>query len=705
MPDTSLDILIRAILDAKGFEDLKARLQEAATGAQQAKEGTSEFSGAIEGMAEKLAIGAGAALSAAAAIAFLKDSFTAFVQGERLITQYEAANEVLGGQLGKNTAANKEWLISLELQSGLLKEDLIPSYIRFVAVSQDVSEAQRLTQIAANAAKAGLGDVTLITQALLKYWETGVFTLRGGGAALKALAGDAKDTATGVANLEKNVKDLADRIDNTALRIAQARVRWTETKEAVGELGKTFVEYLVPALKVVSEVIAGLNIFTQEVIGRFKSLAFAGGQIFKALSLAIQGDFKGAMAAVTGIADGADRIMTIARLNAAAFTLQIDQIWSDAKARLNEEGGPLHPPPQAGKELKALTEKYEILAKNAVKWGMDATEAHLAVLKVYLQMANDPAVAKFPKLQAEANERLVQTVNALGHAVASERALEVEWSKKLEKQNDEAAKKWLEAETKRIAQFRKDRDLEVKERIDAYKLEHQQDGEYTVQYLAFLQSQLAGFAGTETEKRNLMRETSRIRVGLLMAERAAANAAANEAVTQLGELFGIQKEVSIANALINTYLGATRALADYAYPYSLIVAALTIVAGLAQVANIEKTGSASGSFTAFGQSSGGGGSFGFDNPENDFAAVVGGRKWARDMVDHYSQGAAAGFSEGVRAGGGGSSVSNVTNRGGDRSIHITIQGGVLGNDDASARVFAKRLLPYLNRLDSQRTIR
>lgn len=66
-------------------------------------------------------------------------------------------------------------------------------------------------------------------------------------------------------------------------------------------------------------------------------------------------------------------------------------------------------------------------------------------------------------------------------------------------------------------------------------------------------------------------------------------AVANAAIGFATEVFGQTKAVMIAQAIINTISGITRAFADYAFPYSLIVAALTGAAGFAQVNRIANT--------------------------------------------------------------------------------------------------------------------
>ncbi len=80
----------------------------------------------------------------------------------------------------------------------------------------------------------------------------------------------------------------------------------------------------------------------------------------------------------------------------------------------------------------------------------------------------------------------------------------------------------------------------------------------------------------------------------------------------LEKVFSNSKAVAIASALINTFEGATKALAAYPPPFNAVAAAAVVAAGLAQVANIRSTtksgggGGSSGSGSAASSNSGGG---------------------------------------------------------------------------------------------------
>ncbi len=115
----------------------------------------------------------------------------------------------------------------------------------------------------------------------------------------------------------------------------------------------------------------------------------------------------------------------------------------------------------------------------------------------------------------------------------------------------------------------------------------------------------------------------------------------NTVVAAAEMAFGRSKATAIASAIINTYEGATKALAQGGI-YGAILAAAVIAFGLAQVNKIRTSNPEKG---------------GFDDPAND--AIVAkafqqfGRKWASDMTALAVSNARGGFGEGMRGFGGG----------------------------------------------------
>lgn len=77
-------------------------------------------------------------------------------------------------------------------------------------------------------------------------------------------------------------------------------------------------------------------------------------------------------------------------------------------------------------------------------------------------------------------------------------------------------------------------------------------------------------------------------------EKKSTQEAASAALSSLSTVFKKSKGIRVAMAIMDTYAGATRALKDYAAPYSYAVAASVVAAGLANVASIMSASSSGG---------------------------------------------------------------------------------------------------------------
>jgi Spy/CpxP family protein refolding chaperone len=157
---------------------------------------------------------------------------------------------------------------------------------------------------------------------------------------------------------------------------------------------------------------------------------------------------------------------------------------------------------------------------------------------------------------------------------------------------------------------------------------------------------------------------------------------ANAALGLAGQLFGESKELAIAGAVINTYEGATKALAQGGI-YGPILAAIVIASGLAQVAKIASTNP-----TTEGA--------GFDDPANDAAARMGGRRWAADMIGEFTKGVSSGWAAGMGGIGVGSSTTTNDNR---RTFNVHVHGAGL-IDPANVQM-AKQFKRTLDLIDTQ----
>ena len=104
-----------------------------------------------------------------------------------------------------------------------------------------------------------------------------------------------------------------------------------------------------------------------------------------------------------------------------------------------------------------------------------------------------------------------------------------------------------------------------------------------------LQSQKASIFGYETQKQ-IAQESARFQMKSEMEKSQFALEQAGQMFSALGaqnrKAFEAAKAFNIANAIMNTYMAATKAMASYPFPFSLIAAGAAVTMGLAQVAQI-----------------------------------------------------------------------------------------------------------------------
>lgn len=177
------------------------------------------------------------------------------------------------------------------------------------------------------------------------------------------------------------------------------------------------------------------------------------------------------------------------------------------------------------------------------------------------------------------------------------------------------------------------------------------------------------------EKKKLAKEELAMQVGVAQA-----------GVALAGEVFGANKAVSVAQAVVSTYQAAAGQLGMIPVgPWNIALAAIMIATGLAQVAKIVSTEPE----TSGGPSTSGGG---FDDPANDQMAYLGGRRWAGDMISKFTSGVSQGWADGM-GGRGGSSTSITNNNQHNTTLNVSMQ-------DPNSVEHGKKLLRTLKMIDS-----
>lgn len=190
----------------------------------------------------------------------------------------------------------------------------------------------------------------------------------------------------------------------------------------------------------------------------------------------------------------------------------------------------------------------------------------------------------------------------------------------------------------------------------------------------------------------LLREMQKIKKEAAKQEMEMQFAVANAGIGLATEVFGQTKEVAIATAIVSTYQAAAGQLGMVPVgPWNIALAALMIVSGLAQVANIMNTSPATSGVSTSGS--------GFDDPGNDAAARQGGRRWANDMIREFSSGVSAGWASGMAGG----NPSATTNNNSNTTNNYNVGGIVNPNDREWMKQFARKIA-LVQQSESQRTI-
>lgn len=179
-------------------------------------------------------------------------------------------------------------------------------------------------------------------------------------------------------------------------------------------------------------------------------------------------------------------------------------------------------------------------------------------------------------------------------------------------------------------------------------------------------------------------EEVRAKKAAAAAEKQLASQTADAALALGDQVFEGNKEWSIASAMIATFRAVAGQLAmEPVGPWNIALAAIMLASGLAQVAKIESTSVGGGTAGA-----------GFDDPGNDAAARIGGRRWAADMIGEFTGGVSEGWAQGMRAGGGNSTTTNDNRR--TFNVHMHGAGFIDPNNIQMMKQF-KRTLDVIDR--------
>jgi len=681
---------ILATLSGQGFTQAEAGLGKTEKAAKGAARSLVDAESAGKQLGRTLQRYLGAAVLGA----LVRSSVTAFAQYERGLMAIRKQLEALGLDAGKAIPQIDAFLRSIEAAGNGLRQDTLPVFQKFLGITKSVPGAMAAVNLAADITEAGLGDLASNADGLAQLLQgRATAAATSFGLELRDASGHVKTNAELLTELMKLYGGFAQTTNDTTDAIDKGAASWNEFKSQLGELlagpASAFLGWTTNVVKglrllPIEAQLAAIKIksafvgMSDEAQLEFDSLVKKGQEIFQS---GTQTDTaKGSPKSLLDVASGKDK---------------------EAADEEREE--------RAKKEAKAQEEMLEKVKERAEERAAIEAEAHEQRLRVELAAAKEGSQKELIlrevllDLQKQAALKAAEEVGAstleIEAAFAQEKVnLQAEFdAARLEKEQENAEAR---AELERNALLALlDEEIASLEEHDArklelllFRLEQEMAAELAAENLTE-EAKAKIRAKYRKQEERLTKAAAKAEVDvdkqakLLKLEIAQLYAAATFAV--MGEIFGANKALAIAEALIFTFLGAAKALAENPppSPIGIASAAFVIATGLARVNQIRKTD--------FSKNKG------FDVPAHDRLAYMGGRRWAEDMVRNVDLGFRDGFAApaqrsdpGVLA--GGSQTSNTYNQ----TLNF---GHVLGGRAEARRI--SRILDRARARDAGRTVR
>jgi hypothetical protein len=661
MADQSLRMLIEILIKGGNVPaETAAKLRQLAKEADDVTKKT----GSLEAGLKKLSAQLVATLGAQQLISLVSQSLTQFARYERGLGAIGFQMRQLGIDAQRELPGVRAFLESLGAEK---LQESIPAFQKFLTLTKDVGAAQSLVRIAVDASETGIMSLGSAADGLANILQgRAAAAAKEFGIQVRKANGETKTNAELLDEVKRQFEGYAASTSDTQESLDKLNAEWVTFKNAIGE-GVARILSLVGGLGRVTDV--------------FRSL----GPIAVKTGFEIAGFF-------VGVGRAASEALDLKRIAVGGFDSYKNAIKAAFKSGFGPEG--------FGYEIEGARDELDrIWAKS----GASNAEAEAAGYQKAKEIANraaiDPnadkeAAERRKKAEEDRYNRKYDELKLQGDLLKQEEEYYRELGEKADEFNREKADRQaeialtaeeelrkaiadgkaatLEGELGLIAEYSQ-RAYQIQRELEKLRSEEEL-ADLKVEYerkLALLEGNLAAQArlrdAYEKAGQSIRARTSNAIAGIDRREadekKRNQRAAQDAVMSSLGVIFQGSKKASAALAMIDAFAGAARALKDYPAPYSYIIAAATLGAGLARVHQILSVNVDSGS--------GGGGAAaptsgrGFDDPVNDRAAYVGSQRWGRDATREILAGMSAGMMEGARDAGAGPGGMDAT--GGRRS--------------------------------------
>jgi len=688
MADNQVRNVLEWVLKAAGLDGAVARLRKV----REQVAGLKKDGGLLDQALGKVGKQIAGVFGGAAVLAIFKQSIGEFAAYERSLRGIGAQLDGLGKKNRVTATDVDTFLQQIERTTGALRQDTAPAFQKLLGLTEDANAAMAATALAAGISKSGLKDTAEAGQLLGAILQGELIEpAKSLGVQLRKANGEMKTSDEVINELVGRFGDLGGATQDTQGFLDQLGAEWNNWKQSIGkgssEILKWVGESLVGAFSGLRKRIQSIG---PAVLWAFAQAAGAVqgtvGVIGAAWDAVTTLDFSGFGEKVTA-AWKAGRGQWSAEAEGAADELRA--IWADAGpvaakdytagfdkireiARRKAQDDAKKDAAKAAQDAKKKAEEQAKAERQAalevqalrVQIAKEGTAERLAAELKYLDMQRDnelantelteaakAAIREKYRLASDAMQQqaLVDSQTRMMDALAK---AQEEIGAILQAENDaradlrDADLANLEthlAQAQEIAKLVTDQQLQtfLADVAQRQELEQQAlDAEYSAKIAA---AELIGADTSNLEKAYQAKSTaiaakaSQARTDLEKAQLLNRVAVTEEALGYLstiaGAFFGKSKSLAIALALMDTAAAVVKALASVPWPLNILAAAATAAQGYANVQKIRDT-----------KVGGGGGAQGFDDPNNDSAAIAAGRRWAHDWVAKTS----LGFTDGLR---------------------------------------------------------
>lgn len=570
--------IVEFVLQDKGLLDLKTRLDQAEKGLAGARAGMAGFASAtgLASTAAKSLLGVLAPLVAAGGIArFFYQSATGQEEMARTTQALEQRVRALGLPVAETMEGIQSFVSTLQAASGVTDDELVPAFTQMLGLTGSVKGAMGALQTAVAMSKSGMGT---FSEAI-----DGVAAILAGraGEALKKYGINQRDAAGHTKTNRQMTLELLAALDGQAEKAAKSESAASKLSGAWDSFGDTIGTGLIPVLNSAREILAGVLDWATRMAGRIELIGVRARLLPQVIAASIKNDQLRLMelqfiedtlvAAVKskwsdvetskteGVRIGAE--LRAALLEAAA---QKDKEAQEDAARKAVEARA-----RAAEEINQILDKSAQLEIDRLrKVGEETSKQDAEHLASVVEQANAEAAARL-EAQVTGDEAEWDAYNDLLNSERELLADDLAAREQLELEAEEA--RWMAANLEAV------RKINDKAQLDA-----------TLETLE--QAHQNRVAAIE-------KKGAKIAIDLAKMKREQQLQATAQAFGALAGAFPKIKAFAVAEALISTYLAATRAL-EAGPILGPILAAMIVAAGLANVAKIRKSepGLAEGAF-------------------------------------------------------------------------------------------------------------